>query len=65
MTSPTHTSPYEQDLDKNPANYTPLSPLSFLPKAAAVYPSRLAVIHGSRRFTWAQVYARARRLASA
>ena len=61
----THASPYEQGLDKNAANYTPLSPLSFLPKAAAVYPGRIAVIHGPRRFTWAEVYARACRLASA
>ena len=56
---------YDQGLDKNPANFTPLTPLSFLPKAAAVYPHRIAVIHGPRRFTWAELYARARRLASA
>ncbi len=67
MTSPAPlpTPPYDHGLEKNPANYTPLSPLSFLPKAATVYPDRLAVIHGERRFTWAEVYARARRLASA
>ena len=57
--------PYDQGLGKTPANYTPLTPLSFLPKAAAVYPNRIAVIHGARRYTWAQLYARARRLASA
>ncbi len=57
--------PYEQGLDKNPANFTSLTPLSFLPKAAAVYPLRPAVIHGPRRFTWRELYARARRLASA
>ena len=57
--------PYDQGLGKTPANYTPLTPLSFLPKAAAVYPNRIAVIHGARRDTWAQLYARARRLASA
>ena len=57
--------PYEQGLDKNPANFAPLTPLSFLPKAAAVYPERIAVIHGSRRFTWREHYVRARRLASA
>ncbi len=57
--------PYEQGLAKNPANYAPLTPLSFLPKAAAVFPNRVAVIHGARRFTWSEVYARARRLASA
>ncbi len=61
----TPATPYDHDLGKNPANYAPLSPLSFLPKAAAIYPDRLAVIHGTRRFTWAELYARARRLASA
>ena len=38
--------PYDQGLAKNPANYTPLTPLSFLPKAAAIYPQCTAVIHG-------------------
>ncbi len=50
---------------KNTANYVPLSPLSFLTRAAAVYPDRLAVLHGARRFTWAESAARCRRLASA
>ena len=58
-------SPFDQGLEKNPANFTPLTPLSFLPKAAAVYPDRTAVIHGARRFTWRELYARTRRLASA
>ena len=40
---------YESGLDKNAANYTPLSPLSFLPRTAAVYPDRIAVIHGGGR----------------
>jgi fatty-acyl-CoA synthase len=56
---------YDQGLAKNPANFTPLTPLSFLPKAAAVYPNRIAVIHGPRRFTWRELYGRARQLASA
>jgi fatty-acyl-CoA synthase len=56
---------YDQGLEKNPANFTPLTPLSFLPKAAAVYPNRIAVIHGQRRFTWRELYGRARQLASA
>jgi fatty-acyl-CoA synthase len=56
---------YDQGLEKNPANFTPLTPLSFLPKAAAVYPNRIAIIHGERRFTWRELYARTRRLASA
>ena len=57
--------PFEQDLDKNPANYAPLTPLQFLERAAYVYPQRLAVVHGARRFTWKETYARCRRLASA
>ncbi len=57
--------PYTQHLDKNPANYQALTPLTFLERAAAVFPNHVAVIHGSRRFTYAEFYARARRLASA
>src|SRR5690349_13811774 len=57
--------PFEKDLDKNPANYAPLTPLSFIERAAYVYPKRLEVVHGKRRYTWAETYARARRLASA
>jgi len=56
---------YERDLGKTPANYVPLSPLSFLPRAAHVFPRQLAVVHGSIRRTWAQTYMRCRRLASA
>jgi fatty-acyl-CoA synthase len=56
---------YEIGLDRNAANYAPLTPLSFIEWSAAVYPRRDAVIHGSRRFTWAETYARCRRLASA
>ncbi len=58
-------SPYDSDLDRNPANYTPLSPLSLIRRTAGVYPDRPSVIHGERRFTWAESYARCRRLASA
>ena len=58
-------SAYDVDLDKNPANYAPLTPLSFLERAAYVYPDRVSVIHGSRTFTWKQTYERCRRLASA
>jgi len=58
-------SPYEQGLAKNPANYVPLTPLSFLERSAYTYPDRVAVIHGKRRFSWSEVYARSRRLASA
>ena len=56
---------YDTDLDKNSANFTPLTPLSFLDKAAYVYPNRLAVVHGAERYTWKEQYARCRRLASA
>ncbi|HET9652375.1 MAG TPA: acyl-CoA synthetase [Usitatibacter sp.] len=57
--------PYEKGLDRNPANYTPLTPVSFLAKAAYVYPERIAVIHGEVRRNWRDTYARCRRLASA
>ncbi|MBM3950447.1 MAG: acyl-CoA synthetase [Rhodospirillales bacterium] len=56
---------YDRDLDRNAANFAPLSPLTFLERAAAVYPDRIAVIHGRKRFTWKETYARCRRLASA
>ncbi|HUV22115.1 MAG TPA: acyl-CoA synthetase [Gammaproteobacteria bacterium] len=61
----TELSQYNTDLDKNAANYTPLSPLTFLERAAAVYPERIAQIHGERRYSWAETYSRCRRLASA
>jgi fatty-acyl-CoA synthase len=57
--------PYEQDLDRNPANHAPLTPLTFIEWSASVYPARTAVIHGARRFSWKETYARCRRLASA
>ena len=57
--------PYAIGLDKNAANYTPLSPLSFIERTAAVYPQRISVIHGTRRYTWGETYDRCRRLASA
>jgi len=57
--------PYEENLEKTPANYAPLTPLSFLERAAYVYPRRVAVIHGALRQTWGETYARCRRLGSA
>jgi fatty-acyl-CoA synthase len=57
--------PYASGLDRGPANYAPLTPLSFLARAAAVYPTKTAVVHGDRRFTYAEFQARCRRLASA
>ena len=59
------TNPYETDLDRNPANFAALTPLSFLERAASVYPDRVAIVHGPQRQTWAATYARCRRLASA
>ena len=57
--------PYDVGLDRNPANFVALSPLSFLERSARVYPDRAALIHGARRQTWTQTYARCRRLGSA
>jgi fatty-acyl-CoA synthase len=56
---------YQQNLERTPANYVPLTPVSFLTRAARVYGSRVAVIHGERRYSYAQFLDRARRLASA
>ncbi len=56
---------YDRDLDRNPANFQPLTPLSFLARAAAVFPQRTAIVHGGRSWTYGAFYARARRLASA
>ena len=61
----TETKPFEHKLEKNAANYTPLSPLSFLPRTAQVFPDLTSVIHGHRRYSWAETYERCRRLASA
>src|SRR6516162_3252812 len=61
----TGSSAYLTGLDGNQANYTPLTPLTFLERAAYVYPDRLSVIHGNQRFVWRETYARCRRLASA
>ncbi|MGB3537636.1 MAG: acyl-CoA synthetase, partial [Mesorhizobium sp.] len=57
--------PYETDLDKNQANYQSLTPLSFLERAAKVYPDVTAIIHGRTRTSYRDFYARSRRLASA
>lgn len=58
------TSMYDTRLDRNDANHAPLTPLSFIERAAEVYPERLAIIHGDLRQTWGQTYARCRQLAS-
>jgi fatty-acyl-CoA synthase len=56
---------FDHDLPRTEANHAPLTPLSFLERAAEVYPDRLAVVHGSLRRNWSEVYARCRQLASA
>ena len=58
-------SAYDHDLDKTPANYQPLTPLTFLQRSAAVYPDQTAIIHGRQRTNYAQFYARCRQLGSA
>ncbi|MAA98821.1 MAG: acyl-CoA synthetase [Stappia sp.] len=62
---PVTSSPYERDLGKCAANHTQLSPLSFLARAAAVFPDRTAIVHGASRTSYRDFYARARKLASA
>jgi len=56
---------YEVDLERNDANFVPLSPLSFLRRTAEVFPDRTAVIHGDDSRTWRETYQRCRRLGSA
>ena len=57
--------PYDIDLDRNAANFQPLTPLSFLARAAEVYPDATAIVHGARSWNYRQFYSRARQLASA
>ncbi len=59
------TNAYLDGLDRNQANHAPLTPLTFIERAAYVYPDKPAVVHGAQRFTWRETYARCRRLASA
>ena len=61
----TMTGAYDTDLDRNPANFQPLTPLSFLARAGEVYPDATAIVHGARSWNYRQFYARARQLASA
>jgi fatty-acyl-CoA synthase len=60
-----HRNPYDTDLDRNPANFQSLTPLTFLERAANVFPDRKAIVHGKSSYDYATFYARARRLASA
>ena len=57
--------PFNTDLDRNPANFQPLTPLTFLERAAQVMPDHVAIIHGTQRYTYGEFFARSRRLASA
>jgi fatty-acyl-CoA synthase len=59
------TTAYDTDLDRNAANFQPLTPLSFLARAAEVHPDQTAIIHGDRSWNYRQFYARARQFASA
>jgi fatty-acyl-CoA synthase len=61
----TDINPYNIGLDRNAANFVELSPLSYIERAARVYPGRSALVYGERSQTWAQTYERCRRLASA
>lgn len=56
--------PFSTDLDRNPANHVPLSPVAFLERAAGIHPGKVAVIHGERTFTYREFDVRVRRLAS-
>src|SRR5215471_6610422 len=63
MTSNMH--PFETDLDRDRANYVPLTPVSFLTRAASAFAEKVAVIDGERRYTYSQLLERCVRLASA
>jgi len=62
---PANPNPYELHLDKNAANYQPLTPLTLLARSALTFPDHTAIVHGNQRTSYAEFYARARRLASA
>ncbi|MAO00660.1 acyl-CoA synthetase [uncultured Roseovarius sp.] len=59
------TNPYNTDLDRNPANHQPLTPLTFLERAATVFPDHIAIVHGPLRRSYAEFYRRSRQLGSA
>ena len=56
---------YQQDLDQNQANFAHLTPLTFLERAASVYPNKVSIIHGDTQYTWTETYQRCCLLASA
>lgn len=59
------TNPYNTGLDRTPANFQPLTPLTFLERAATVFPDHIAIVHGALRRNYAEFYSRSRQLASA
>lgn len=61
----TQQNPYNTGLDRNPANHQPLTPLTFLERAATVFPEHIAMVHGALRRSYAEFYSRSRQLASA
>ncbi len=63
--SPRDPSPYDIGLDKTPANFQPLTPLTFLERSASVFPDHIAIVHGKARTRYRDFYARARKLGSA
>src|SRR2546421_2791187 len=64
MSAAQHQDQYSVGLDKTPANYVPLTPLSFLERSAAVYPDHVSTVYEGRVYTWSQTYRRCRRFAS-
>lgn len=60
-----HKNIYNQNLPKNPANYVPLTPLTFIKRAAYIYPDKTSIVYGNKRYSWKETYERTRRLASA
>ncbi|MBV9065403.1 MAG: AMP-binding protein, partial [Methylobacteriaceae bacterium] len=58
-------SPYDTDLDRNPANHQPLTPLTYLSRSALIFPDHTAIVHGDLKRTYRDFYTRCRRLASA
>ena len=57
-------SSYNTDLDKNAANYVPLTPLTFIKRAKEIYPDYEAIIYEDRKYSWAEVYKRTVKFAS-
>ena len=56
---------YNQNLDKNDANFVPLTPLSFLERAKDIYPDYVGIVYEDRSYTWSEIYKRCIKFASA